>query len=140
MGDRIATFCGQVYNPMKAYHLASDCTECVDEGKEIRYRAPVQPSRRYMTRENGTHINEMNKLCPSDKNVIYWDVDEFYEVSNETHNSKANSDCPTDLNKLFLRWLRATCKELVAVANELLRNINELLQFFRHGKIGRAHV
>lgn len=30
----------------------------------------------------------------------HWDVDEFYEVSNETHNSKANSDCPTDLNEL----------------------------------------
>jgi len=60
----------------------------------------------------------MNKLCPSDKNVIYWDVDEFYEVSNETHNSKANSDCPTMSEKL---------KEFIDIPQQFIRDGNQFL-------------
>jgi len=74
----------------------------------------------------------VQNLCPSDKDIVYWNVDEFYKITNETHDRKTNSYRLTDLRKFLRRRFCATCKELISVTNELLRNLNEFSNFVGH--------
>jgi len=50
-----------------------------------------------------------NKLRPTYKDVVDWDVDEFHEVSNEAHDSETDGNRPADVQVFFLCGLGAPC-------------------------------
>lgn len=64
-------------------------------------------------------------LSTTNKDVVNWYMDEFYEIANEAHDCETNSYCTTYLTEFFLVGFCATSEELVAIPNELLWHFNE---------------
>jgi len=46
---------------------------------------------------NANKYKTKYKLCPSDKDIVYWNVDELNEITNETHDRKTDKYCLANL-------------------------------------------
>lgn len=75
------------------------------------------------------------KLCTSNKNIIYWYMNKLHEITDETHNAETNGNSLAYLREFLLRRFGATGKELISVADELLRNLDEFTNFVGHNGV-----
>jgi len=71
-------------------------------------------------------------LGTTHKDIVNWDMDEFYEVADEAHDGEANGNRPADVQVFFLCGLCAPCQELVSITDELLGDLNEFPDLVGH--------
>jgi len=50
-----------------------------------------------MVVSNDNKYKTKYKLCPSNKDIVYWNVDELNEITNETHDCKTDKYCLANL-------------------------------------------